>query len=85
VLEAMARSVPVACSDIPALREVAGDAACYFDPRSPADIASKIEHVLADTGLAERLRAKGSARAAEFSWSAAAEGTLATYLRALAP
>ena len=33
VLEAMARGVPVACSDIPALREVAGDAALPFSPR----------------------------------------------------
>ena len=32
VLEAMARGIPVACSDIPALREVAGDAALRFPP-----------------------------------------------------
>jgi len=82
-LEAMARSVPVACSDIPALREVAGEAALYFDPRAPAQIAARIAQLLADTGLAERLRELGRARAAGFSWSAAAEGTLASYRRAL--
>ena len=32
VLEAMAAGIPVACSDIPPLREVAGDAALFFDP-----------------------------------------------------
>ena len=32
VLEAMARGVPVACSNRPALPEVAGDAALLFDP-----------------------------------------------------
>jgi glycosyltransferase involved in cell wall biosynthesis len=84
VLEAMARSVPVVCSDIPALREVAGEAALYLDPHAPARIAARISELLADAGLAGRLRELGRARAAGFSWSAAAEGTLASYRRALA-
>ena len=75
-LEAMARSVPVVCSDIPALREVAGDAALYFDPRAPERIAAMILEVLAEPGPAERLRELGRKRAADFSWAAAAEGTL---------
>jgi len=83
VLEAMARSLPVACSDIPALREVAGEAALYFDPRDPAQIATRIGEAIADAGLAGRLRELGLARAAGFSWSAAAEGTLASYHDAL--
>jgi glycosyltransferase involved in cell wall biosynthesis len=83
VLEAMARSVPVVCSDIPALREVAGSAALYFDPRAAAEIARRLTEVITDTGLAERMRERGRARAADFSWSAAAEGTLASYRRAL--
>jgi glycosyltransferase involved in cell wall biosynthesis len=84
VLEAMARSLPVACSDVPALREVAGPAALYFDPRSVAQIAARISELLADARLAGRLRELGLARAAGFSWSTAAEGTLASYRRALA-
>jgi glycosyltransferase involved in cell wall biosynthesis len=84
VLEAMARSVPVVCSDIPALREVAGEAALYLDPRSATQIAARISELLADAGLAGRLRELGRARAAGFSWSAAAEGTLASYRRAVA-
>ena len=60
VLEAMVRGVPVVCSDIPALREVAGSAALYFDPRVPADIAARITEVIADTGLAERMRELGA-------------------------
>jgi glycosyltransferase involved in cell wall biosynthesis len=84
VLEAMARSLPVACSDIPALREVAGDAALYFDPRAPAQIAARVQEIL-DPALATRLRALGLEQAARFSWEAAAEGTLASYRRALAP
>jgi glycosyltransferase involved in cell wall biosynthesis len=83
VLEAMARSLPVACSDIPALREVGGPAALYFDPRAPAQIASAIAELISDTGLAGRLRELGRAQAARFSWSTAAAGTLACYRRAL--
>jgi glycosyltransferase involved in cell wall biosynthesis len=82
VLEAMARSLPVACSDIPALREVAGEAALYFDPRTPAQIAARLTEIL-DPAVATRLRALGLAQAARFSWAAAAEGTLRSYRRAL--
>jgi len=83
VLEAMARSTPVLCSDIPALREVGANAALYFDPRSPAQMAARIGELLADEGLAQRLCQLGRARAARFSWRAAAESTLASYRRAL--
>lgn len=82
VVEAMARSLPVSCSDIPALREVAGEAALYFDPREPREIAVKLSELLADGALARHLAERGLARAAQFSWSAAAEGTLASYRRA---
>jgi glycosyltransferase involved in cell wall biosynthesis len=82
-LEAMARSVPVLCSDIPALREVAGDSALYFDPHAPGQIAARIAEVISEAGPAERMRARGRARAAGFSWAAAAEGTLRSYRRAL--
>jgi glycosyltransferase involved in cell wall biosynthesis len=84
VLEAMARGVPVACSDIPPLREVAGDAARYFDPRDPATIATAIAELLADPAERERLAQAGRARAAGFSWAKAARETAASYGRALA-
>jgi glycosyltransferase involved in cell wall biosynthesis len=83
VLEAMARSVPVACSDIPALREVAGPAALYFDPHEPAQIAARTTELIADRALSLSLQELGVNRAREFSWAAAAEGTLASYRRAL--
>jgi glycosyltransferase involved in cell wall biosynthesis len=84
VVEAMARSVPVVCSDIPVLHEVAGPAALYFDPRAPAEIAAKTIEAIGDPGPANAMRERGRARAAEFSWASAAEGTLASYRRALA-
>jgi glycosyltransferase involved in cell wall biosynthesis len=83
VLEAMARGVPVACSDRASLAEVAGDAARLFDPERPQEIADAIEVLLRDRGEAARLRAAGLERSALFSWSATAHGTLASYERAL--
>ncbi len=84
VVEAMARSVPVVCSDIPVLHEVAGPAALYFDPRAPAEIAAKIIEAIAGPGPADAMRERGRARATEFSWASAAEGTLGSYRRAFA-
>lgn len=83
VLEAMARGVPVACSDRSSLPEVAGDGALLFDPEAPGAIAVAIGRLLDDMGLVERLRAAGLARARRFSWERTARGTLESYRRAL--
>jgi glycosyltransferase involved in cell wall biosynthesis len=83
VLEAMARGVPVACSDRGSLREVAGDAARLFDPEQPRTIADAVSELLIDEQLRERLRDAGLRQAARFSWSAAAQATVACYERAL--
>ena len=84
VLEAMARGVPVACSDRASLPEVAGDAALLFDPERPEQIAAAIERLLGDPAEAARLREAGRARAAQFTWARTADLTLASYERALA-
>jgi glycosyltransferase involved in cell wall biosynthesis len=83
VLEAMRRGVPVACSSTTALGEVAGDAALTFDPESVEAIRSAVRILLDDPAERARLIERGRARAAEFSWAAAAEGTVASYRRAL--
>ena len=72
VLEAMTCGCPVALSDIPALREVAGSAARYFDPRRPDDIARAVCEVVDDPALSDRLRRDGAARLAQFGWASAA-------------
>jgi glycosyltransferase involved in cell wall biosynthesis len=84
VVEAMRRGLPVACSNTTSLPEVAGDAAVYFDPTDARAIGLAIESILADSDLAERLRAAGLVQAAKFSWEATARATLASYERALA-
>lgn len=83
VLEAMARGVPVACSDASSLPEVAGDAALLFDPRDSTAIATAIERLLGDPAEAERLRARGLERARWFTWERTAQATLDSYRRAL--
>jgi glycosyltransferase involved in cell wall biosynthesis len=69
VLEAMSCGCPVACSDIPTLAEVAGDAARTFLPDDAESIAAAVRDVLDDpTGYRER----GLERAAVFTWERAA-------------
>jgi glycosyltransferase involved in cell wall biosynthesis len=83
VLEAMARGVPVACSNASSLPEVAGDAAMLFDPRSESKIAAAIERLLSDESEAERLRRAGIERAKQFTWERTARLTLHSYRRAI--
>ena len=83
VLEAMARGIPVACSDIPVLHEVAGDAAVLFDPGDPASIANAIARVVGDRQLAGDLVWRGRERCGLFTWKRTAEMTLESYRRAL--
>jgi glycosyltransferase involved in cell wall biosynthesis len=80
VIEAMARGVPVACSDLPVLREVGGDVAQYFTPDDPADAAAAIERARRDP----RARTEGPTRAARFSWEESARLHWKAYERALA-
>jgi glycosyltransferase involved in cell wall biosynthesis len=84
VLEAMARGVPVACSDRAALAEVVGPAALRFDPESPRAIADAITALLTDEPERHRLRRAGPEQARRFTWEATARGVLASYERALA-
>ncbi len=84
VLEAMASGTPVVCSDLPVLREVAGEAALYFDPRQPATMTATLNEVLRQPELLAALRERGLARAAWFTWERAAQATLAVYESALA-
>jgi len=82
ILEAMRRGVPVACSNVSAMPEVAGDAARYFDPLRPDDIAEAVLDLICDRVLVAQLIAAGRRRAQSFSWEATAELTLESYERA---
>lgn len=84
VLEAMARGVPVACSNASSLPEVAGDAALLFDPHDQPAIATAIETLLSqDEATRARMVRAGIERARQFTWRRTAQGTLDSYARAL--
>jgi len=79
VIEALAHGLPVAASDLPVLREVGGELPYFFDPGDPHAAARAIGRALDDTRTAEL----GPARAAMFSWEAAAHATHEVYERVL--
>jgi glycosyltransferase involved in cell wall biosynthesis len=83
VLEAMARGVPVACSNASSLPEVAAEAALLFDPYDEAAIAGSMRQLLEDQALRARLRTLGRAQAERFTWDRTARLTLESYRRAL--
>ena len=82
-LEAMGQGVPVAAAQASCLPEVYGDAAAYFNPHDPADIARVVGALLNDSQQRAALRAAGLARVQQFSWKRMAEQTLALYQQAL--
>jgi glycosyltransferase involved in cell wall biosynthesis len=77
VVEAMACGAPVVTSTAEALVEVAGDAALFAAPERPSELADRLERVLDDPAVRERLRAAGPVRAAAFTWDRAAAETAA--------
>ena len=81
VLEAMACGTPVVTSNTSSLPEVAGDAALLVDPYDVRQIAQAMWLVLSQPALAAELRARGLARAAQFTWERTARETIAVYER----
>lgn len=83
-LEAMACGTPVVSTNAASLPEVVGDAAILVDPHDVTQITDAMRLVLTQPALAAALRAKGLARAAQFSWERTARETIAVYERVLA-
>ena len=72
----MASGVPVICSRLEPLTEVAGNAALFIDPYDHADIAEGMLSLLKDNDMRKKLIKKGQMRAKEFTWERTAERTL---------
>jgi glycosyltransferase involved in cell wall biosynthesis len=68
VLEAMANGSPVIASDIPAHREVAGDAAQFVSAQSEAEVADALVDLIGDETRRGEFRARGLDRSSQFSW-----------------
>lgn len=83
VIEAMARGVPVIASDLPVLREVAGDAAVFVDPADAAAWAAAIARAVGGAPD-DSLIAAGHRRAADFEPAVSAGRLVDVYRELLA-
>lgn len=78
-LEAAACGTPIACSDIPTLREIMGSAAEYFDPFNLENAVDVISGLLNNPIRLEELANAGLRRIRNFSWEFAANQTIKLY------
>ena len=83
VLEAMAAGAPVIASDIPSIREVAGDAAVLVPPDDPVAWADALDGLLADEDHGRALAKAGRLRAGQYPWAATVAATLELYREVL--
>jgi glycosyltransferase involved in cell wall biosynthesis len=78
VIEAMACGVPVVCSDLPVLREIADGVAVFCNPDDPRSFARALGELLDAPNPAGR-RQLGIERAGGFTWERAARLTVGVY------
>ncbi len=71
-LEAMATKCPVIVSNANPMPEVCGDAALYFDPYNPEDLADKILSLNDNLEVKNNLIELGLSQAKKFSWDKSA-------------
>lgn len=76
LLEAMASDCPVVCSRVAGIPEVVGEAALFFDPHDPEDMADAMHCILTDERLGRSLVQAGRDRCRQFSWERTARETL---------
>jgi glycosyltransferase involved in cell wall biosynthesis len=79
LLEAMTCGAPVIASDRGSIPEVVDGAGLIADAEDDATFADHLRRVLTSPTETERLRARGFARAAQFSWRKTARRTLDSY------
>jgi glycosyltransferase involved in cell wall biosynthesis len=73
VVEAMKCEVPVLTSKNSSMQEIAGEAALYFDPADPKDIAEAMMHIYKDETGREQLIRKGRGVVKQYSWQRTAD------------
>lgn len=83
-LEAMSLGIPVVASRRGALPDLVGDAGVLVEPDDAESIASGLEGVLTDDGLADRLSRLGLERARPFQWQQTARAVRDAFQGAIA-
>jgi alpha-1,3-rhamnosyl/mannosyltransferase len=73
LVEAMACGVPVICSNVSSLPEVAGHAALLFDPHDANQLAKHMASLVTEDSMRKGLINLGHERSKHFSWERAAE------------
>lgn len=76
ILEAMSCGVPVACSNLSSMPEIAGDAAVLFDPFDVDSIARQMLTLLLSEEKRSDFSRLGIRRASDFSWEKTARKTV---------
>ena len=79
ILEAFRAHCPMLLSDTACFREIAAEAAAYFEPRSLDDLIHHIESLLGDQDLRQNLVEKGRVRLLDFPIGACVQRTLDLY------
>lgn len=72
-LESMSYGCPVIASDIPALREISGDAAMFVDPLDIADMSLKMDSLICNDELRREFSQKGREQVKKYSWTKSAQ------------
>lgn len=81
ILEAFAMSCPVVLSDIKCFREIAADAALFFDPKSVINIKNVVKEIIYNNETRKKLIDRGHKRTSLFSWAESALSTANIYFK----
>lgn len=79
ILEAFAAGCPVALSNTSCMPEIGGDAARYFDPLQPEDMAETLFDIILNDEVADSLRSRATKRLSNFSWEKTGQLTAEVY------
>ncbi|NDW09804.1 glycosyltransferase family 1 protein [Dysgonomonas sp. 520] len=83
VLEAFQAKCPVVLAETACAKEVAGDAALYFQPKSPNQLRTNVISLLNDETLKTEYIRRGTEQLKKYSWQKSAQSTVDIYKKIL--